>query len=160
LTHLVPTVDGAKLNALYLDRLRTFLRTGEGLNAGDAEILAAGIDRYFAERCSLDEAMGVSPGPGRWGHPGDWLRFEKRNAAIRRAAALHGALTPANSKTLAEKWGHYHASGWRHDRILASCPPHRVDRIEGHFWDALKVHDRVLGWKQIQEIVGASVEVK
>jgi hypothetical protein len=141
-----------------LDRLRTFLRTGEGFNPDDAELLVASLDRYFDQCCSLDEAMGVRRGPGE-NHPGAAMRFEKRNAAVRCAAALNGALIPANFKTLAEKWERYHASGWRHERTLDSCPAHRAGRIEGYFWEALKAYDRVLGPKQIQEIVGTSVEV-
>jgi hypothetical protein len=146
--------------AQLLDRLRAFLRTmPAGIVADDAEAIAAGIDRYFAQQCSLDEAMGVHLDQGE-NHPGTIFGEAARNAQLVAAVALLGGPTRKNSEETSKRLADYEAGPWRRERTLATCPPHRVGRIDGHFWAALKAWPRVIGGKQIQNIVAAQLEVK
>jgi len=157
-----------KQNAQLLVHLATFLQSsikslplvGDGLTAGGAELIIARIDRYFVDRCSSDEALGLRLGRGET-HPGDSLLFEKRDAALRLAVAMHGGgPTNENLKTVASKLERYHTSAWPRERFENSCPKHRRGRIEEYFWHALRARDRLIGWEQIRNIVAASAEGK
>ena len=149
-------------SAQLLIRLGVFMRTlAEGRPAeiaiGDAEEVANSIDRYFAQRCSLDVAMGVHLDQGEK-HPGS--STATRDSHLRAAAAQLGELKRENSKKLADLFVRYEARDWQRDRGEKSCPPRLAGRIEAHFWEALKALPRVIGERQMHFIVGAQLEVK
>jgi hypothetical protein len=146
--------------AKRLDRLRDFLRTKPlGFGADDAEAIAAGLDRYFAQRCSLDDAMGVHLDQGET-HPGEHAAIAKSNAALRAAAACLGAVDRRNSKKLADMLAVYGRRAWRRDRGCHECPAQYVGRIEQHFWTALKARPKFLCDRQVHTIVTKNPEVK
>jgi hypothetical protein len=143
-----------------LARLEAFLRTKPpGFAAEDALAIADGLDRYFAQRCSLDAAMGVHLDQGEK-HPGTSLARAMRDANLRAAAARLGELTQGNSKKLAEMLASYEAGAWRRDKGEKSCPQRLAGRIEAHLWGALKALPRVVGERQMHFIVEAQSEVK
>jgi hypothetical protein len=147
-------------HARRLDRLRAFLRTlPAGIAPDDATAIADGIDRYIAQRCSLEEAMGVRLDVGEK-HPGANLARADRDAHLRAAAALLGGVSRANSGKLADLLKSYEACAWLRERGRETCPPHRVGRIEGHFWAALRAWPASLDHKRIHQIVAASKELK
>jgi hypothetical protein len=138
--------------ALMLVRVATFLRTGEGLTPGDADQFYASVEKYIAG-ASLEEAMGLQLLQGE-NHPSYVLRLQRRDGHIGSAGRmLNDPSDYAKAKKLEQKWLRYHGSGWKNERTEPSCPPHRVGTIEGHFWEALYLHDSVLTYKSIQKIL-------
>ncbi len=145
-------------SAKLLHRLGEFVRTRPaGLAAEDADAVGDGIDRYFRDKCTLDEAMGVRLDPGE-NHPGTSLAIAKRDAALRAAAMHLGGTSTENAKKLADMFARYEAGPWQRERTLDLCP--RPGRIEGHFWAALKAYTRAIGQRQIQKILATQQEVK
>ena len=147
-------------HAHRLDRLRLFLRTDPaGLATADAFALAAGLDKYFGDRVSLDEAMGVHLDHGE-GHPGRTIALAARDAELRSGAAKLGPINYANSLGLAAKFERYYSGPWQLERSLAHCPASRSSRIEGNFWRALKAWPRTVKGRRMHEIVAAQRELK
>lgn len=145
--------------AQRLDRLRIFLRTNPaGLAIEDVQAIASCLDRYFSQRCSLDAAMGVHLDQGE-NHPGETSATATRNAHLCAAARQLGELGRKNSELLAEKFAVYERRGWKRDRTAKVCPSY-LSQIEAHFWEALKAWPRLIGGKQMYQIVEESLEVK
>ena len=140
-------------SAQLLYRLREFLRARPaGLTSDDASILGACIDRYFEGRCSLDEAFGLQLDCGER-HPGTSRSTARRDAALRAAGAkLSGGVSCSVSGQLADLLKRYEQTGWIRDQRESVCPAH-LTGIEVDLWAALRAWPRVIGERQIRNIL-------
>jgi hypothetical protein len=145
--------------AQLLLRMRDCHRRGESIPAADLAEFFAKLDRYFSQRCSLDEAFGVRLDVGE-SHPGGTLLMAVRDAELGTAAVKFGIICFANSKQLSAMMESYELGPWQRERTLETCPAHRCGRIEGHFWRALKAWPRVVKARQMHLIVAAQRLVK
>ncbi len=137
--------------AQRLQRLGTFLRERPtGFPIDDADAIAAGIERFFNRRCTLDEALGLHLDRGEH-HPGADEALAKRARALRSAAEKLGPSCTA--RRLAELYGRYASTAWLRERTLDVCPPQRVGTIEGDFWLAMKAWPRVVGERRMRNLL-------
>ncbi|WP_298257115.1 hypothetical protein [Bradyrhizobium sp.] len=143
-------------NRLY--RVAMFVKTGSGASDEDRARFVADVGRYFADQCSIEDALGLRLDKGE-NHPAFSLKLARRNDALRAAAAMLGAATPANARKIADWLKGYRSNGWLRDRDASVCPHAIRGRIEAHLWVALKARDHLIDWKQIQKVIGTPMEL-
>lgn len=121
-------------------------------NAGSprADAFSTCVRRWLDQRCTLDQAFGVSLDGGER-HPGTVGALDKRDAALCSAAEKLGSDCVGRLAQMLQRY----ASGraWREERQLLVCPAHYHGQVEGDLWAALKAHDRVIGERQIRNIL-------
>jgi len=145
------TIEGAE----RLKRLQGALRSGEPLEADDAEPLALGLDQYFQAGVPLDVAWGLKPEPGHRSARTELARQE-RDRWIREAAARYfeGATIREAARQIAEDLARYHASGWKRDASLPECPERYRGRLRECSWNILRANRGSLSEGAVRRILG------
>lgn len=143
--------------AVALMTLRQAAHSLETKLPGDphAALLACAIRELLdGEAESLDEALYLAPRPGELS-VSTLARLDARNTALREAAATYFAdlSTSQQASRLATELARYAASSWPRDCSHETMPDRLRGRLQGYCWQALKAHARVIGERQIRNIL-------
>lgn len=135
---------------LLLERLASLLAASP--DDGDQR-WAGRIERWLRGdgSGSADELLGLQGEPGG---PG-WrtaAALDRRDAALRTAAREFDLSPPE----LTERLARYAAGSWPRERHLAACPAWQMGKVEAHLWAALRERDRLLGERQMRDILRRS----
>lgn len=130
-----------------------------GLSRHDDQAVRAVAERIIEhiegdEVATLDEALGIAPGPSE----AHWKTIRartERNAYLRLAAErFFPALSPRHAaRALHEAARAYVAVAWSRDRDAFDCPAWLRGSVEEFIWAALRAWPSVLGAKAIEAVL-------
>ena len=129
------------------------------LDDPDVAFIAHGITSVLSgDRGSLDEALGLRPGPGQR-RPSTLARLAERDKLYRRAAReFFPGLKPAKqAHELHRAFSRYETTAWRFDKGgTVTCPPQHAGTVRALAWEVLNLTDRVQSERSIRQILAAS----
>jgi hypothetical protein len=127
-----------------LDHLRRAERTLRAHGGASELFVADGIRRYLDGQ-ALAPAFGLALAPGEH----DRRNLDRRDAALRRAAAFIDGPRYAAAEELAGKLERYAATAWLNDRLSGRCPKRHRGKITEYLYEALLAHPRCISADQI-----------
>jgi hypothetical protein len=116
--------------AVDITRLVDVLESGDDLSADDRRAAADALRRL------------VLPS-----------KQEQRYELIRKAVAEFLSHESAPADQFADRLAIYAGGRWIRERVLDECPRNRIGKIEGHFWQILKLRDCPLTGRHVRRIL-------
>ena len=129
------------------------------IDGPDATWLADGITSVLSgDRASLDDALGLRPGPGQRSLKTQ-RQIQERDALYRQAAR---EFFPNLSKArqayeLHRRFSRYETTSWRRDKgAHVTCPERLIGTLQALAWESLSSENPVLSPERIRKILVSS----
>jgi len=120
----------------HVARIKAALSAGQPLAPEDAATVLRAL-----EVGDVNAALGLNP-------------RDQRDAILRSALArfFPGMSLRARAEECAKLWQRYAAIPWIRERYLDECPQHRLGKLEGAFWRALKLVPHPLSGERLRRL--------
>jgi hypothetical protein len=127
-----------------LDHLRRAERTLRRAG-GESELFVANGIRKYLDGEKLAPALGLALAAGEH----DQRKLDRRDQALRRAAAFVDGPRYAVAEAVAVRLARYAATAWLNDRLHGRCPKRHRGTITEHLFEALLAHPRCISADQV-----------